>query len=124
MKGGSSCRIPQLTHISDFNFGIGVTEATNNPVLAGARSPGHGFWTSTGQNTYNAVIEAFIYNDVLNTPIKAGTQKILQNITMSDNNNWSETGAEVKFFDTSGTNYLSACANATATRLTGSDSEP
>src|SRR5579875_1831201 len=24
MKGGSSCRIPQLTHISDFNFGIGV----------------------------------------------------------------------------------------------------
>jgi hypothetical protein len=104
-----------------------MTETTNNPALVGIRSPAHGSWTSTGPNTYSVVTEAFILEEKVLNPmltLHVGTQKILQNITQTDANDWTETGANVKFFDASGNNYAAGCANATATRLTDSDTQP
>ena len=86
-----------------------MMETTNNPALVGIRSPGHGSWISTGPNTYSVVTEAFILGEKVLNPmltLQVGTQKILQNITQTDANDWTETGA------------------AKATRLTDSDSQP
>ena len=104
-----------------------MTETTNNPALVGIRSPGHGSWISTSPNTFSVVTEAFILAEKVLNPmltLQVGTQKILQNITQNDANDWTETGATVTFFDDSGNNYATGCANATATRLTDSDSQP
>jgi hypothetical protein len=117
---------PQSSFWSLLTFARGgtMTETTSNPALIGLRSPGHGFWSSTAPNTYTAVSEAFIFYDVANTPIKMGTQKILQTITLLDSNGWITSGAKVKFFNTSGINYLTGCANATAWRLADSENQP
>jgi hypothetical protein len=117
---------PQSSFWSLLTFARGgtMTETTNNPALIGLRSPGHGFWSSTAPNTYTAASEAFIFYDVANTPIKMGTQKILQTITLLNANGWRTNDAKVKFFNTSGVNYLSGCANATAWRLTASQNQP
>jgi len=106
-----------------FNVRGTVAETTSNPRFQpGQRSPGHGFWERTGQNTYRAVFQAFLQFTSLVTPPELpryvrGTQRVDQGIELVDNDHW-KSSSTVTFFDTTGTLVPpSGCAVAAAVRM-------
>lgn len=118
-------KMPPFWSLLSFHRGGTATETTSNPALQPSqRTPGHGFWQPFGDSSYFVATEAFILFDSPTTPpgIKKGVQKILQVLSLTDENNFT-SAASVKFFNADGT-VTTGCANATGTRLTGSASEP
>jgi hypothetical protein len=123
-----NCANPSMTRppfysLLTFHRGGTETETTSNPaLLPGQRTSGHGFWKSAGDNQYFMATEAFILFDSPTTPpgLKAGSQKILQSILVTDENHFVSDGT-VNFFKTDGTNYQSGCAKSAGVRLTASN---
>jgi hypothetical protein len=116
---------PPFWSLLSFARGGTLTETTSAPVfLPGQRTPGHGVWSSTDENTYSAVSEAFILFDSPTNPpgLKTGTQKIIQAIVLNDENHFSSL-ASVKFFNADGTT-VTGCAKAAGTRLSTSGDHP
>src|SRR6202022_2550439 len=117
---------PPFWSLLSFARGGTLTETTSAPAfLPGQRTPGHGVWSSTGENTYSAVSEGFILFDSPTNPpgFKTGTQKILQAIVLNDENeNHFTSVASIKFFNADGTT-LTGCAKAAGTRLRISENQ-
>ena len=116
---------PPFWSLLSFHRGGTETETTSNPaLLPGQRTSGHGFWEAVGVNTYFSATEAFILFDSPSNPpgLKQGVQKILQSITVTDENHFKAL-ATVKFFNADGTT-TTGCATATGVRLTGSADQP
>ena len=117
--------LPPFWSLLSFARGGVLTETTTSPgFLPGQRTPGHGVWTSAGANAYTAVSEAFVLFDSPATPpgLKAGVQKILQAIVLSDENHFTSL-ASVKFFNNDGTTRT-GCARAAGTRFDTSPDQP
>lgn len=117
---------PLFWVLSYFNFSRGGTlfETTSNPrFLPGQRGPGYGYWDRAGQNTYEAVVQAFIQFNTdppavpPNPTYVRGTQRIEQVIELTDADHWQSTAAVI-FRDVGGTTVPpSGCARAVATRM-------
>jgi hypothetical protein len=105
---------PAFQSLLAFHDGGTMSGTTANPAFAaGQRSSDFGVWDFQGNQTYTAVSEAYIlFNGV---PFQRGTQRISQTITV-DGDSFSSI-AVVQFFDANRTQYLAACAVATATRF-------
>ena len=120
--------------VLSFQRGGTESETTSNPALQpGQRTPGYGFWkpardsafcSSDPTADYFNATEAFILSDSPTNPpgLKKGVQKILQCITMRDDDNWTAT-AVVKFFNHDGTTSA-GCAKAQGMRLSESADQP
>jgi len=116
---------PPFWSILSFHRGGTATEATSNPALQpGQRTAGNGYWGLKEDGTYLSVTEAFILFDSPTNPpgLKKGVQKILQTISVTDENHFNAV-ATIKFFNADGTVRV-GCATAQGTRLTASTSEP
>jgi hypothetical protein len=125
---------PPFKSVLSFQRGGTESETTSNPALVpGQRTSGYGFWEAASASTfcsadpaadYFSATEAFILFDSPTTPpgLKKGVQKILQCITMTDENDWS-ANASVRFFNADGTT-TTGCATATGVRLTDSTTTP
>jgi hypothetical protein len=105
---------PAFQSLLAFHDGGTMSGTTANPAFAaGQRSSDFGVWDFQGNQTYTAVSEAYIlFNGV---PFQRGTQRISQTITV-DGDSFTSL-AVVQFFDANHTQYLAACAVATATRF-------
>lgn len=116
---------PPFWSLLSFQRGGTESETTSNPaLLPGQRTSGYGSWEPAGVNTFFSVTEAFILFDSPTNPqgLKKGVQKILQTITMTDENDWT-ADATVIFFNSDGTTS-SGCAKAQGSRLTASADQP
>jgi hypothetical protein len=86
----------------------------------GQRTPDHGVWSATGRRRFHAVTEAFILFDSAAVPpappLKAGIQRITQEIEMSDHDEFN-SDAKTEFFDLAGNLVLNLCATAYAERM-------
>jgi hypothetical protein len=86
----------------------------------GQRTPDHGVWTATGRRRFHAVTEAFILFDSPAAPpappLKAGIQRITQDIEISGHDEFN-SDANVEFFDLAGNVVLRLCATAYAERM-------
>ena len=86
----------------------------------GQRTPDHGVWSATGRRRFNAVTEAFILFDTAAAPpappLKAGIQRITQDIEMTGHDEFN-SDANVEFFDQAGNVVLHLCATAYAERM-------
>jgi len=96
-----------------FAQGGTLTETTTgfSPAL---RTPGHGFWQHTGDHSYSAVSEAFLFNQI---GIWTATQRLTQSIEIADNPDELTSTATNEIFDTSGNLLMAGCATAVASRL-------
>lgn len=107
---------PSFASMLTFARGGTLTGTTRNPAFQpGQRSSDFGVWQQTGSNTYSADSEAFLlFNSSAPPLFQAGTQKIIQSITL--NGNSFESVAITRFYDTAGNIVSSGCAHAVATR--------
>lgn len=96
-----------------FAQGGTLTETTTGfpPTL---RTPGHGFWQHTGDHTYTAVSEAFLFSP---TGVWTSTQRLTQTIEIGDDPDQLTSTATNEIFDTNRNLLLSGCATAIANRL-------
>ena len=129
-----SIKFPAFNSLLSFQRGGTEAETTSNPaLLPGQRTSGYGFWQAASTSTfcwanptadYFSATDAFILFDSPTNPpgLKRGTQKILQCITITDENNWT-ANASVKFFNADGTT-TTGCATATGVRMTESTTTP
>ncbi len=108
VSGGILRTFPALL---TFAQGGTLTETTAGFPPA-VRTPGHGFWRHTGDHSYAAVSEAFLFNGGTWT----ATQRLTQSIEIGDNPDELTSTATGEIIDTSG-NVTSTCATAVATRL-------
>ena len=98
-----------------FNAGGTMVESPFNPSFQpGQRSPGLGTWERTGQESYRAVFEAFVYFTTLPSYIR-GVQRVDQGIEMQGKDRWTSS-ALVTTADEAGTPFRSGCMTAEATR--------
>jgi hypothetical protein len=85
----------------------------------GQRSPGHGIWTRTGGDDYQAISEAFIlFTTPANPPapgLQRGTQRITQAIDVDGDQLTS--AATIEFLDTAGNVLVTGCASAIGQRF-------
>lgn len=73
---------PGPTFAALLTFGRGGTLTETTAAFAPSqRTPGHGFWTSTGRRQFTAVSEAFLFSP---TNVWSGVQRITQAITIGD----------------------------------------
>ncbi len=97
-----------------FAEGGTMTETTENPMFFPAvRGPGHGVWSSLGDDDYRANTIAFI---TLNGEL-VKTQTITQKIHMEEESDTWSSVAAVKFFDPAGNLLKSGCAVAVGVRF-------
>jgi hypothetical protein len=108
---------PPFTSLLSFAGDGTESEATNNPILqTGQRSTAFGVWKRTGAATFHMDTYALIlFSTSGPPPIKAGSQQIHQDITLSGKT-WT-SHATLQFFDTSGALVSSGCATASAALL-------
>jgi hypothetical protein len=117
--------LPPFWSLLSFARGGVLTETTSNPgFLPAQRTPGHGVWSSAGGNAYTAVSEGFILFDSPTNPpgLKAGVQKILQAIVLTDEDHFTSL-ASVNFFNNDGTT-VTGCARAVGTRFSTDPNQP
>ena len=117
--------LPLFARSQMITFGDGgtVVEASGSPDFQpGQRSSGHGYWERTGQQSFRAVLEAYIlFTSVVTPPAtpryQRGMQRFDHGIEMQDADHWSSY-LSVTFFDLSGTAVPpSGCAQATGERM-------
>jgi hypothetical protein len=108
--GAAVRTFPALLTFADGGTLTGTTTAFP-PAL---RGPDHGFWRKTGQRSYLAVTQAFLFN-----PAGAwtSTQQITQTIEIGHNPDEFTSSASTAFFDTNGNLTMTVCATAVGTRL-------
>lgn len=108
--GAAVRTFPALLTFADGGTLTGTTTAFS-PAL---RSPDHGFWRKTGERSYLAVSQAFLFN-----PAGAwiSTQQITQTIEFGHNPDEFTSSASSEFFDTNGNLTRTVCATAVGTRL-------
>jgi hypothetical protein len=96
-----------------FAQGGTLTETTAGfpPAL---RTPGHGFWLQTGDHTYSAVSEAFLFNPIGGW---TGTQRLTQAIEIGDDPDEITSTATNEIFDTNGNLLVTGCSTAVASRF-------
>ncbi len=96
-----------------FAQGGTLTETTTGfpPAL---RTPGHGFWRHTGDHTYSAVSEAFLFNPA---GVWTGTQRLTQAIEIGADPDELTSTATNEIFDTNGNLLVTGCATAVARRF-------
>lgn len=97
-----------------------MTETTASPAFQpGQRSPGHGVWEFTGQNSYRAVSEAYIHFTTTPNPPVPGFARGLQRITMTIQVTQDQftNEATAEFFDEDGNLVISQCVTATGQRM-------
>lgn len=91
-----------------------MTETTANAMFFPAdRGPGHGVWSSLGENRYRAESIAFI--TVNGALVK--TQVITQGIHVDGDGDEFTSDAKVAFYDPSGALLMRGCAEATGHRF-------
>jgi hypothetical protein len=95
-----------------FAQGGTLTETTTGfvPTL---RSPGHGFWRHTTDQSYLAVSEAFLFSPA---GVWSGTQRLTQSIEIGNSPDQLNSTATNEIYDTTGQLITSGCATAVATR--------
>lgn len=103
-----------------FMAGGTMIETPFNPAFQpGQRSPGLGTWERTGQESYRALFEAFVYFTTAATSppprYTRGVQRVDQGIEMDGTDRWNST-ATVSFVDEAGTPLSSGCMRAVGTR--------
>lgn len=96
-----------------FAQGGTLTETTTGfpPTL---RSPGHGFWRHTTDQSYVAVSEAFLFNTA---GVWTGTQRLTQSIEIGDSPDELKSTATNEIYNINGQLITSGCATAVATRM-------
>jgi len=96
-----------------FAHGGTLTETTTG-FAPSQRTPGHGFWRHTGENSYLAVSEAFLFNP---SDIWTGTQKLTQNTEIARDSDAFASTASIEIFDISGNLLTKGCATAVGRRF-------
>ena len=120
--GTSTLIGPPFHSLLTFNLGDTLRGATTNPAFAiGQRGTDQGVWGYTGDHTYRAQDEAFIFFTTPAAPpanpgFQAGYQMLMQTITMKSSDEFASE-ATTEFFDATGKSYRQGCATATAQRL-------
>jgi hypothetical protein len=112
--------LPSFVAMNTFAHDGTMTETTASPAFQpGQRSPGHGVWEFTGQNSYRAVSEAYIlFTTTPNPPVPGfprGLQRITQTIQVTQNQFTSDASAE--FFDVDGNLVITLCVTASGQRM-------
>ena len=92
----------------------GTLVGTTTAFPPALRGPDHGIWQHTGDHTFSAVTEAFLFNPA---GLWTGTQQITQTIEIKDNADEFNSNAAIQFFDSNGNVTLTGCATAVATRM-------
>ncbi|HEU5403802.1 MAG TPA: hypothetical protein VFU86_20775 [Terriglobales bacterium] len=107
---------PVFSSLLTFARGGTLSGTTRNPTFQpGQRTSDFGVWRQTGSNTYFADSEAFLLFTSSAPPVfQAGTQRIIQSITLSGDT--FDSVAITRFYDTAGSLVSSGCAHAIATR--------
>jgi hypothetical protein len=111
---------PPFHSIIVFGAGGVLVDTTGNPSLApGQRTSGLGIWKHTGRNTFRSVSNAFLLDspmEPLPAPLQPGTQQIVQEITLKNDDEFTSK-ATIQYFDRAGGKGIGACATAVGTRL-------
>lgn len=107
----TGAEIRSFPALNTFNPG-GTLIDTTTAVSPALRSPGHGAWEKTGDNTYSSVSWAFLFNPA---GVWTASQKITQAIKI-ENGQYAST-ASSQVFDTSGNLLSAGCSTAVATRV-------
>ena len=104
---------PTFPALLTFGRGGTLTETTA-AFPPSQRTPGHGFWTSTGRRQFTAVSEAFLFNP---TNAFSGVQRITQAITIGDDPRDVTSSATFEIVNVTGQVIGTGCAAAVLTRM-------
>ncbi len=96
------------------NYHQGGTMSETGATNPALRSPGYGIWTRTDGRTYAGKFTFFTFNP---DGTSNGSQKVNQNIVISQNGNHLTDNATAEIFDANGNLLFTVCATANATRF-------
>lgn len=112
-----------FSSVLTFNEGGTLTGTTINPAFAtGQRGIDQGIWSREERNTYRAKDISYLFFTTPASPasgpgFQAGSQILVQTITLDENADEFSSKATTEFFDTAGNSYRQGCATAVGHRF-------
>jgi hypothetical protein len=103
-----------LTLSNYLSFAQGGTVIVMSPANPSAQSPSLGFWQQTGENTYHAMFEAYVF-DADGAWIQ--THRVTRDFEIGEDPDAWSGDATAESFDRDGNLVLSLCASAIGQRM-------